>query len=160
MSTRVINRIIEQPHMFMRASARVQGCVRIFSSASSAVSYTCCKWYYVIFKIFCFTRKMLAWRSSAPSFLSLFILCAQGEVQSGRPPSRSNSLLPPRPAWRRVSQLSSGSPLKPSSSSSSNLISLCLQDRESPEGEDGDRSAGVGTTSRLASGDGEESSDR
>lgn len=97
--------------MFMRASARVQGCVRIFSLG------LICRFVYLLqvllcnIQNICFTRKMLGWCSSTPSFLSFFILCAQGEVQSGRPPSRSNCSLPPRPAWRRVSQPSSGSPL-------------------------------------------------
>lgn len=75
------------------------------------MSYTCCKCYYVIFKIFFLQGKCWAGAPPLLLFFLFFILCAQGEVQSGRPPSRSNGSLPPRPAWRRVSQPSSGSPL-------------------------------------------------
>lgn len=101
--------------MFTRASARVQGCVRIFSSASSAVLYI-----YLLRLVLrnIPKKKKKFYKENAGlvllhSFFSFFffILCAQGEVQSGRPPSRSNSSLPPRPAWRRVSQPSSGSAL-------------------------------------------------
>lgn len=95
--------------MFMRPSARVQGCVRIFSSASSAVSYTCCKWYYVIFKIFFLQGK--CWAGAPPLllfFLFLFCVLRVRSSRAARPHDQTVHCLPVPPGG---GFLSSGSPL-------------------------------------------------